>query len=101
MTAATPTPTTPDTEEATLNINLVLRWEYRLGSTLFVVYTHNQNPALVPSPGGAGFQGAANLAGARRGGLRDGEARLLVGVMPRRLQFVQTARNPKSAVMKW
>src|SRR4029077_6475885 len=25
----------PDTEEATLNLNLVLRWEYRLGSTLF------------------------------------------------------------------
>ena len=38
-----------DTETATLNINVVLRWEYRLGSTLFVVYTRAQNPALSPS----------------------------------------------------
>jgi hypothetical protein len=45
----------PNTEEATLNVNLVLRWEYRLGSTLFLVYTHAQNPALVPTSG-AGFQ---------------------------------------------
>jgi len=45
-----------DTERATLNINVVLRWEYRLGSTLFVVYTRAQDPALVPTPNGAGFQ---------------------------------------------
>ena len=43
----------PNTERATLNINLVMRWEYRLGSTLFVVYTRAQNPALSPSPDGA------------------------------------------------
>jgi hypothetical protein len=45
-----------DTETATLNVNVVLRWEYRLGSTLFVVYTRAENPALVPSPTGAGFE---------------------------------------------
>ena len=45
-----------DTETATLNINLVMRWEYRLGSTLFVVYTRAQNPALVPGPDGASFR---------------------------------------------
>jgi hypothetical protein len=54
---ATPTPRPmPDTETATLNVNVVLRWEYRLGSTLFLVYTRAQNPALSPSPSGAGFE---------------------------------------------
>ena len=34
-----------------LNLNVVLRWEYRLGSTLFVVYTRSQIPkvGLLPS----------------------------------------------------
>jgi hypothetical protein len=36
----------PDFEEAALNANIVLRWEYRLGSTLFVVYTHGQDTAI-------------------------------------------------------
>jgi uncharacterized protein DUF5916/cellulose/xylan binding protein with CBM9 domain len=44
---------TADTEQATLNVNLVLRWEYRLGSTLFLVYTRAQTPALTVSPGGS------------------------------------------------
>ena len=44
-------PANPDTEEATLNVNLVLRWEYRLGSTLFFVYTRAQTPALTVAPG--------------------------------------------------
>ena len=43
----------PDSEQATLNVNLVLRWEYRLGSTLFLVYTRAQTPALTVSPGGS------------------------------------------------
>jgi hypothetical protein len=46
----------PDSVLATLNVNLVLRWEYRLGSTLFVVYTRAQNPALVPAAGGTSFE---------------------------------------------
>jgi len=46
----------PDTETATLNVNVVLRWEYRLGSTFFLVYTRAQNPALTPSPNGTGFE---------------------------------------------
>ena len=37
----------PDSEQAALNLNVVLRWEYRLGSTLFLVYTRSQVP-LVP-----------------------------------------------------
>ena len=36
----------PDLEESVVNINLVLRWEYRLGSTLFFVYARSQTPDL-------------------------------------------------------
>jgi hypothetical protein len=32
----------PSSHTAALNLNAVLRWEYRLGSTLFVVYTRSQ-----------------------------------------------------------
>jgi len=40
--AATP----PDFEIAALNVNVVLRWEYRLGSTLFLVYSRSQVPTV-------------------------------------------------------
>jgi hypothetical protein len=39
----------PDFEEAAINANVVLRWEYRLGSTLYLVYTRSQIPALDPN----------------------------------------------------
>lgn len=39
----------PDYELATLNANVVLRWEYLLGSTLFIVYTHGQSDDAPPS----------------------------------------------------
>ncbi len=51
---AGPPAATPDTEQATLNVNLVLRWEYRLGSTLFLVYTRAQTPSLTVPPSGSG-----------------------------------------------
>jgi uncharacterized protein DUF5916 len=38
----------PDIAQTTLNISAVLRWEFRLGSTLFLVYTRSQAPDLVP-----------------------------------------------------
>jgi hypothetical protein len=41
-------PWNPNVEGGTLNANLVLRWEYRLGSTLYFVYTHAQNRSLSP-----------------------------------------------------
>ena len=46
----------PDFESGTINASLVARWEYRLGSTIYLVYTHAQNDTVVPSFGqGAGF----------------------------------------------
>jgi len=38
----------PDFAEAAINANVVLRWEFRLGSTLYMVYTRSQIPALDP-----------------------------------------------------
>jgi hypothetical protein len=44
-------PSNPDFEEGVLNANIVLRWEYALGSTLFLVYTRSQVPAVMLMPG--------------------------------------------------
>jgi hypothetical protein len=44
----------PDIEDAALNVNLVLRWEFLLGSTLYLVYTHAQSPNLTLMPGEIG-----------------------------------------------
>jgi len=35
-----------DFEDAALNVNVVLRWEYHLGSTLFLVYSRSQIPSV-------------------------------------------------------
>jgi hypothetical protein len=38
----------PDFRRGTLNLNVVLRWEYRLGSTLYVVYARSQEELGYP-----------------------------------------------------
>ena len=45
--------TNPDFEEAALNVNVVFRWEYRLGSTLYLVYTRSQIPQVANLMGNA------------------------------------------------
>jgi len=46
----------PDFQSGAFNASLVLRWEYLLGSTLYVVYSHSQSNAVTPVFGeGAGF----------------------------------------------
>ena len=42
-------PNSPDFKDAAINVNVVFRWEYRLGSTIYFVYTHSQIPT-VPVP---------------------------------------------------
>ena len=68
----------PTPRRATLNVNVVLRWEYRLGSTLFLVYTRAQNPALTPSPERRELRAAAAAPGPRRRQRAHAQARLLV-----------------------
>jgi len=59
-----PATTCTDSEDGVLNVNLVLRWEYRLGSTLFLVYTRSQVPQLQLAQG----QGASlDLGAIQRG----------------------------------
>ena len=53
-----PLPYNPDFEQGVLNVNIVLRWEYMLGSTFFLVYTRSQVPSTVL--GGSDI-GALNL----------------------------------------
>ena len=48
--AAAPT-TNPDFQEGSLNVSVVLRWEYSLGSTLYLVYTRSQSPAVTLGSG--------------------------------------------------
>jgi hypothetical protein len=43
-------PFNPDFEQGVLNVNVVLRWEYTLGSILYVVYTRAQVPTTVLGP---------------------------------------------------
>ena len=45
-------PQNPDFQQGVLNVNLVLRWEYMLGSTLFLVYTRSQTPTSTFGPTG-------------------------------------------------
>jgi hypothetical protein len=56
-----PLATNPDFEEGVLNLNVVLRWEYTLGSTLFLVYTRSQVPSVMLSPGEAASLGLGSV----------------------------------------
>ncbi len=51
LTAAAGPTTNPDFQEGVLNVNVVMRWEYRLGSLLYVVYTRSQTPTVNLLPG--------------------------------------------------
>jgi len=54
LAAAAPAPMgtpNPDFKDAALNVNVVFRWEYRLGSTIYLVYSRSQIPT-VPVPMG-------------------------------------------------
>lgn len=44
----------PNFTSGTFNANVVIRWEYRMGSLVYVVYTHSQNDGTTPPPGQAG-----------------------------------------------
>jgi hypothetical protein len=59
---------TPDFEEAALNLNVVFRWEWRLGSTFFVVYSRSQVPQIAGAmepvglrPGALGRRDSADV----------------------------------------
>ena len=45
LTPSAPPVQNPDFEDVSLNINVVLRWEYSLGSVLYFVFNRSQTPA--------------------------------------------------------
>ena len=51
LTPAAAPASNPDVQQTALNINVVLRWEFRLGSTMYLVYTRSQAPAVTLQPG--------------------------------------------------
>jgi len=52
-----PEPDKLDDRQAGLNVNVILRWEWRLGSTLYLVYAHQTSADFRPRPGGLDFRG--------------------------------------------
>lgn len=54
----------PDFSNAALNANVVLRWEYLPGSTIFLVYTRSQSPMIELLPGERGLLDARGLGNA-------------------------------------
>ena len=59
LTAALPADQAPnaDDRQAGLNVNLILRWEWRTGSTFYLVYGHQSSNDYTPPPGGLNFRG--------------------------------------------
>ena len=64
-------PPNPDDRQAGLNVQVVLRWEWRVGSTLYLVYAHQtSNDIAPPLDHGLNFRGefgALTSQGAARG----------------------------------
>jgi hypothetical protein len=61
-----------DTRQASFNLNLILRWEWRTGSTLYVVYGHATNGTRSLGPGvGLSFAEELDTLGAAGAGSVD------------------------------
>ncbi len=50
--------------QAGLNVNLILRWEWRTGSTFYLVYAHQSSNDFTPSAGPLSFRGELSALGA-------------------------------------
>lgn len=61
LVASTGPGTNPDFSNAAMNANVVLRWEYLLGSTIYLVYTRSQSPTIDLLPGQRGSIDATGL----------------------------------------
>jgi len=58
-----PAPDKLDERQAGLNVNVILRWEWRLGSTLYLVYAHQTSADFTPRPGGLDLGGELGAVG--------------------------------------
>jgi len=69
----------PDIDERQigLNVNLILRWEWRTGSTLYLVYAHQSSNDLLPPPGPRGLDYGSELSALNQAGVSHGDTLLL------------------------
>jgi len=65
-----------DDRQAGLNVNVILRWEWRTGSTLYLVYSHQSSNDLQPPPT-RGLDFARELATVTSAGVARGDSVLV------------------------
>jgi hypothetical protein len=61
--------------QAGLNVNLILRWEWRTGSTFYLVYAHQSSNEFTPALGPLSFRGELSALGAN--GVTHGDTLLV------------------------
>ncbi len=61
--------------QAGLNINLILRWEWRTGSTFYLVYAHQSSNDFTPAPGPLSLRGELSALG--QSGVTHGDTLLV------------------------
>ena len=77
LSPALPEDRAPDADDRQigLNVNLILRWEWRTGSTFYLVYAHQSSNELTPLVRGLSFSGELNSFG--QAGVTHGDTILL------------------------
>jgi hypothetical protein len=60
-----------------LNVNLILRWEWRTGSTFYLVYAHQSSNDLLPAPGPRGLDFGRELSAFGAPGVAHGDTVLV------------------------
>ncbi len=68
-------PPNANDRQAGLNVNLILRWEWRTGSTFYLVYAHQSANDFTPPPGPLSLRGELAALGAR--GVTHGDTLLV------------------------
>jgi hypothetical protein len=60
-----------------LNVNLILRWEWRTGSTFYLVYAHQSSNDQLPPTGPRGLNIGQELSALNAAGVAHGDTVLL------------------------
>ena len=66
-----------DERQIGLNVNVILRWEWRTGSTFYLVYAHQSSNDIAPPPGPRGLDFQGELSAFGQPGVTHGDTVLL------------------------
>ena len=66
-----------DERQIGLNVNVILRWEWRTGSTFYLVYAHQSSNDLAPPPGPRGLDYRAEVSAFGQAGVTHGDTILV------------------------